>query len=304
MNDIFDEKVENCEEEQSVGGENNQAEQSVEQSTEQTVEQPVDTESLSQSCERDGEELADSQVCEGGEVVESDQERNGELQNGEQESVEEYPSEVPGDEKTCPCANEKQKGGGIISTIILFIFCAFIAFTNFAWIYCVQVDGTSMNATLQTEDYLFVDRLAKIERGDVIVFTRENLSAFEGGYKSYIKRIVGMPGDTLRFKDGKLYLMKEGENYFTPVEYEGVIGDTYFIRGDGGTEQTITVSKDCVFVLGDNRENSTDSRAFGEVEISTIDGVVHQFVIDSKDGFLGKVCESVFKVREIFHKKK
>jgi signal peptidase I len=192
-----------------------------------------------------------------------------------------------------------KKSSGWISTAILAAVCLFIAFVNFSWFYCVKVEGDSMNNTLQTGDYLAVDRLSKPERGDVIIFSGE----FAGSdYKSYIKRIVAVGGDTVRILDGKLFLQKNGESSFSVIDeryYPTVIGQTLSLNA-GGSYQKL-VPEGHVFVLGDNRENSKDSRLFGCIPIECIDGVVHQTVINGKDGFLGKICECVFKMREFVY---
>ena len=195
----------------------------------------------------------------------------------------------------------KEKISGYLSTVLLVFLCLFVAFTNFFWIYCVQVEGDSMNSTLNTGDYLFVDRLANIDRGDVIVFTRSNVPPFNVASKSYIKRVVATAGDTVRFNEGNLYLKKKGEDHYVIVDYDGVIGETYYQRDDNGAEYVFTVSENCVYVLGDNRENSTDSRILGEVDLSTVDGVVHEHVIKGKNGLIGFTCKVVFKVREFFN---
>ena len=189
-----------------------------------------------------------------------------------------------------------KKSSGWVSTLILAIICLFVAFVNFSWFYCVKVDGDSMNSTLSTGDYLAVDKLATPERGDVIVFTGSFAGASE---KSYIKRIVAVEGDTVRIADGKLFLQKSGETAFILIDesyYPTVIGQTFSLNAGESYQKLIPEGH--VFVLGDNRENSRDSRLFGFIPVECIDGVVHQTMIDGKDGFLGKICEYVFRMRE------
>lgn len=177
--------------------------------------------------------------------------------------------------------NEKRENRrDFILTVAVVLLCAFLLFVKFVWFYCVEVDGTSMNYTLNHGDLLLVDKLCDIDRGDVVVFTLDD--------KAYIKRVVAVEGDTVKIKDGKLFVKYAGEQEFTLVEYSGVKGDTYYLN-DPTNEFKREISKDCYFVLGDNRENSTDSRMLGEIKKDCMNGVVHQFIIDNKDGALGKI---------------
>lgn len=115
-----------------------------------------------------------------------------------------------------------------------------------------QVQGSSMEPTLSTEDNLIVDKISyrfhEPERYDIIVFPF--LGAQEETF--YIKRIIGLPGETVQIdEEGKIYV--DGE----------VIDDFYgkeVIRDPGRAYEPIKLGKDEYFVLGDNRNNSTDSR--------------------------------------------
>jgi len=123
------------------------------------------------------------------------------------------------------------------------------------------VYGNSMNETLKNMDILLTNqvqyRVKDFERGDIIVFKSiENTN--------YIKRIVGVAGDTVKIVDGKVYingLMLE-EDYISEVDYTSEDLEVFIPEGK-------------VFVLGDNRNNSTDSRHW------TV-GLVDEFVILGK----------------------
>lgn len=120
----------------------------------------------------------------------------------------------------------------------------------------VKVDGTSMMPTLQNDSRLFIDQfsyrfgLSHIRRGDTVVFWFP-----EDTSKSYIKRVIGLPGDKVQIEDG--YVLVNGrklqENY-VPQNF----------RGDQDYPP-ITVPQNDFFVLGDHRNASNDSRAWGFV---------------------------------------
>lgn len=139
----------------------------------------------------------------------------------------------------------------IIGTVVYMavVMCVILLFIKFvAQRTCV--DGTSMNDTLQDGDNLMVDKLSyrfkDPERFDIIVFPYEHK---ENTY--YIKRIIGLPGETVQVKSGKIYIDGEvmEEPYGKePMEYAGIAGEP------------IRLSEDEYFVLGDNRNNSSDSR--------------------------------------------
>ncbi len=114
-----------------------------------------------------------------------------------------------------------------------------------------EVSGSSMETTLSDQDNLIVDKLtyrfSAPKRFDIIVFP---FQYEEDTY--YIKRIIGMPGETVRIDDeGTIYI--DGE----------VLDESYgreTIRNPGRAYQEITLAEDEYFVLGDNRNNSADSR--------------------------------------------
>ena len=115
----------------------------------------------------------------------------------------------------------------------------------------VQVDGPSMNDTLQDQDRVLINkftcRVKTLDRFDVVVFKY----AYDTD-TDYIKRVIGLPGETVRIdRDGNIYINEEllEENYGKEVMLE-----------PGIAEDGITLGEDEYFVLGDNRNNSSDSR--------------------------------------------
>ena len=127
----------------------------------------------------------------------------------------------------------------------------------------VKVEGTSMMPSLYDQERLFINqfsykfKLGNIKRGDTVVFWFP-----EDTTKSYIKRVIGLPGDTVAVQDGFVVVngKKLVENY-VPSEY----------RDDRSYESRI-VPPDEYFVLGDHRVSSNDSRAWGFVPRNYIYG--------------------------------
>jgi len=125
----------------------------------------------------------------------------------------------------------------------------------------VKVEGTSMMPALADQERVFINkfvyRLEPIQRGDVVVFRYPRDTS-----KSYIKRIVALPGDRVRIDDGMLYVNDHlvAEAY-VPAMYEDV-------RSFAET----VVPPHSYFVLGDHRNLSNDSRDFGPVDDSYIYG--------------------------------
>ena len=110
----------------------------------------------------------------------------------------------------------------------------------------------SMEPTLHENDYIFLSKQAYFfgepEHGDIIVF-HTDLVQKNGKEKLLIKRIIGLPGDTLAIYDGVVY--RNGE----------ALKEEYTLDGyTSSTMAEVTVPEGCVFVMGDNRQNSIDSR--------------------------------------------
>lgn len=129
----------------------------------------------------------------------------------------------------------------------------------------VEVDGPSMNDTLQDQDRVlmnkFTYRVKTLDRFDVVVFKY----AYDTD-TDYIKRVIGLPGETVRIdRDGQIFINDEllEENYGKEV-----------IENPGIAEDGIMLDEDEYFVLGDNRNNSSDSRDpdVGAVSKSQIKG--------------------------------
>ena len=119
----------------------------------------------------------------------------------------------------------------------------------------VRVEGTSMVPMLQDQDRLCINKLAyrvgHIQRGDVVVFNYPRDPT-----RSYIKRVIGLPGDSVRIEHGRVFLngVEQAEGY-VPARY-----------ADERTEPEVIVPAGDFFVMGDHRSVSYDSRDFGPVE--------------------------------------
>src|SRR3989344_3293731 len=126
------------------------------------------------------------------------------------------------------------------------------------------VEGASMYPTFDNGDYLIVDELSyrfkEPERGEVLVF-RYPLDP----RKSFIKRIIGLPGEIVKLRDGKVTII----NNENP---EGVTFEEPYIKLKKSDDISFTLGQDEYFVLGDNRAQSADSRLWGAVPERNIIG--------------------------------
>jgi signal peptidase I len=168
----------------------------------------------------------------------------------------------------------KKASVGIIRDILIALVLA-VFIRTFA-VQAYKIPSGSMIPTLLVGDYILVNRLAyglripyykyifrwgEIKRGDVIVFVFP-----EDPSKDFIKRVIALPGETIEIKRKKIYIDgREIEDKW------GSFSDNYFgpPRDDFGPFQ---VPPEHVFVMGDNRDESNDSRFWGPVNIQNIKG--------------------------------
>lgn len=136
-----------------------------------------------------------------------------------------------------------------------FFFSAIVAFFIILFVYQpVKVEGGSMEPGLEDQERIFINKLVyrweSIERGDIIVFRYPR-----DPRKSFIKRVIGLPGDRVRISYGRLYLNdRPMDEEYVPVEYQ-----------DARSYPETVVPPETYFVLGDHRSMSNDSREFGPV---------------------------------------
>ncbi|HHY73054.1 MAG TPA: signal peptidase I [Bacillus bacterium] len=143
--------------------------------------------------------------------------------------------------------------------IILFLIINTFFFTP------VVVDGASMMPTLEDHDRIILSKIEEPKRFDIVVFhaTEE---------KDYIKRVIGLPGDQIEYKNDTLYINGQvfEENYLDGTKTE------QSLNRYGGlltTDFSVTVPEGCLFVMGDNRRNSQDSRHIGAIPMGKVVGV-------------------------------
>ena len=184
----------------------------------------------------------------------------------------------------------------IVIAVVLALFIRYFVGTP------TIVKQRSMYPTLVEGDRLILNRLTKTfnkmpKRGDIITFeepsklsykaeevdlsnpvaqyTNEPTSligkfkyyVLEWGKRSYIKRVIGLPGEHIQIKDGKVYI--NDEELDEPYLQEGIVTD---VVGEGFTD--FIVPENCVFAMGDNRNHSTDCRAFGCIPLEKIESTV------------------------------
>jgi len=126
------------------------------------------------------------------------------------------------------------------------------------------ISGASMEPNFNSGEYLLVDEISyrfnDPERGDVIVFKSPNNPA-----SYFIKRIIGLPGEALKIEKSKIIIY----NLENP---NGITIEEDYIDEETQGEIDISLKKDEYYVLGDNREHSSDSRSFGTVPKENIVG--------------------------------
>ncbi len=147
------------------------------------------------------------------------------------------------------------------------IILAFFVFLYLIFITPHQVDGISMDPTFKDNEFLIANkmiyRIKSPLQGEVVIFKFNET-------RDFIKRVIAVEGDSVQVQDGKLFVNGEYLNeseYLEPTVYTEQ--GAYISEG-----QTIIVPAGKVFVAGDNREHSSDSRTFGPIEVSQIKGRV------------------------------
>lgn len=162
---------------------------------------------------------------------------------------------------------------GLTSHIVEFIqtLVIFAAIASAIYLFIAQphkVSGSSMYPNFHDGDYIITDKVtykvSEPKRGDVVVFKNPKDET-----QDFIKRIMGVPGDTINVKNGHVYL--NGKLLEEPFLKPEVITNPGFFLQEG---ESVTVPEGRLVVMGDNRSNSSDSREWGYITKEEIIGRV------------------------------
>ncbi|MDD3480615.1 MAG: signal peptidase I [Patescibacteria group bacterium] len=182
--------------------------------------------------------------------------------------------------------------GGLLLALIIIRFYIFQPFT---------IDGSSMEPSFYDKEYVIVDELSYVvghpDRGDVVVFRHPepacnehvasnyfNRVFVQGPCANYIKRVIGLPGETVTIKDGKVSIKNEENPSGMTLKEDYVLGNIPTLGN-----QTTSLSDDEYFVLGDNRgpNASSDSREWGPLTEDHIIGKALVVLFPTEDfGFV------------------
>ncbi|MEK4671142.1 signal peptidase I [Niallia sp. FSL R7-0271] len=140
--------------------------------------------------------------------------------------------------------------------LVFIVACLCLFVIRFYFFSLGKVDGQSMNPTLNDQDYVLLNKVSyktgEPKRFDIIMFTLPDNSVL-------IKRVIGLPGEKIEHKNNNLYI-------------NGSVVKEPFLMEETDDFDSLTIPVGEIFVMGDNRDHSTDSRVFGAIPISHILG--------------------------------
>ncbi len=171
-----------------------------------------------------------------------------------------------------PKRKEKTPKEEFVSWIISLVAAVVVALALRFFVFdFVVVEQSSMETTLYTGEWLFLEKVTyhfdAPEEGDIIVCyfdegKKNPFFDFVNSRKNYVKRVIGVSGDTVEIREGVTYVNGEA------------IDEPYLHEPEVGTFEPTVVAEDSVFVMGDNRNNSFDSRFIGSIPYDRIRGRV------------------------------
>lgn len=186
---------------------------------------------------------------------------------------------------TPPPSSKRESIKSLLSTVMLLLAAPLIALALTAFVFqSYEVDGPSMSTTLENRDRLIVLKTARTwarithhdyvpNRGDIVIFVKHGLIDYsQGSDKQLIKRVIGLPGERVVVNNGEITIYnKDHPDGFQPdktYSYGSVITTT-----TGNVDLVVPPGE--VFLCGDNRENSLDSRSFGTIAAHDIVGKLY-----------------------------
>jgi len=183
--------------------------------------------------------------------------------------------------------NKKRLIALLVSVLLVVILAITTALLLKTYVFTTYiVEGISMYPTLDggsgadTDDdttngeVLYLNKIAKIKKGDIVVFKKPGTS---DNPRTLVKRVIATAGDKIEIKNNIVYLNGKA------------IQEDYINEGMNTNDMgEITISENCIFCMGDNRDRSSDSRAFGEIPLENVIGKC--FLIKGLDGKL-RTCK-------------
>ena len=246
----------------------NDPEEATEEATEESDEDSAVTDE-----EKDAEEDASAE-----EVAEEKEDASAEKEDDESDESDEEEDSEDKDEKKDKEESEKEKSA-------LYMFFDTIKFVAIGLligillvVFVVQrndVYGSSMEPTLYSGDAVFVEMISvytgNFDRGDIVTIDAKGMEGYSHD-ENLIKRIIGLPGETIKIADGNVYINGQllDESDYLPADTKTYVG----MEGQSRGYDEITLGPDEYYCMGDNRGGSNDSRRMGPFKKSQIDAKV------------------------------
>ena len=163
-------------------------------------------------------------------------------------------------------SNERSAASSLLREVAEVVVLAVILYVGISFaVQAVHVEGLSMYATLDNNDYLIANkidyRLHAPQRGDIVILRPPTNNSTD-----FIKRIIGLPGERVLIRSGVVYI--NGHRLDEPYLPEAWVSETNWPDNSSGR----VMGADEYFVMGDNRNRSQDSRFFGPISRDRIDG--------------------------------